>query len=179
MNKLLLLSGFVASFTELFPEYGMSYFIPPNNDIEFYDNVAYRRVLVVLLAWLPITYILYNLSRPNTIIAILFIMTSFSLRYTTYLHDKYKYTGVLHLLGFTIILNILYTNCANIIDNMCKIKATIGVLLLLIGGFIMGKFRTKNDDYDKIGRILFSVGFLLFINILSKLHFFTTNHLTI
>lgn len=163
--ELLYISAFIASFTELFPDLGMSYWLPRNMDKIFYDNMVICRALAALITWSIIGYVLFGLSKIKTIIALMFIMISFYKRTLSYKHTKNNISGLYHLIGFTIIALIMNNNCK---DNMCIFKNFLSIFILLFGGSLIGKGRYGDIKIDIVGRLIFSIGFYLFVNNLIK-----------
>ncbi len=167
MEKILWISALLASLSELFPSFGLSYFLPRSKNIEFYDSKYWHRIFLVLIVWTPIIIYLANISENKTLVAIIFILISFSLRTEYALHRKYPFAGNLHIIGFIIIISILNTNCKN---NMCQIKNILSVVILLVGAHLIGTGRIGSLCTDVTGRILFSIGFVLFIRNLISAH---------
>ena len=163
--ELLYISAIIASFTELFPNFGFSYWLPRNMDKIFYDNMLMGRILAVLITWGIIGYVLFNLAQIRTLFALVFILTSFYMRTVSKKHTKYNSSGLYHLIGFLIIALIMSDNCAN---NMCIFKNFLSICVLLFGGLLIGKGRYGYLQTDILGRFVFSIGFFLFVNNLIK-----------
>ena len=155
------MSALVATTTELFPDLGASYFYPRTKSIKFYDDQICLRWLAVSIVWLPITYYLFKLSNMDTLIAILCIMLAFYLNRDSKSKKLNENTTWLYVIGFLIIINILNKNTKN---NKQKILNILGVFLIFLGGMLMNKERKGNLEIDIVGRIIFSIGFILFIN---------------
>jgi hypothetical protein len=144
MNMLPLL----APLTELFPELNMSYFVPPCSD-NTYDNYTIFRIIVIILVWGTLSNELYKIDKTTTPFIVMLLLISFSSRLYKEWHTKYKYLSYCHLFAFLLIIKIT--------KNM-----ELNVTLIIIGGFLMNIGR-KNDLYiDILGRILFSMGFMMF-----------------
>lgn len=150
------ISAFIASFTELFPSLGMSYWLPRDMNNEFYDRVILRRVLAVIITWSIISYNLYKINKWKTIIALIFILISFDMRWKAEDH-KYNYSGVFHFIGFVTIASIMSETCISCYNYT-------SVLVLLFGGSIIGKGRYADIETDILGRFIFSIGFYFFIH---------------
>jgi hypothetical protein len=159
----LYISALIASFTELYPNLGMSYWLPRNMNKVFYDNMLFGRILSVLIGWGIITHRLFSLSKIKTLIALTFIMTSFYMRSISKKHTEDNNSGVFHMIGFFIIASIMSEKCAKS-DYMCIFNNFISIFILLFGGSLIGKGRYGDLHTDVLGRIVFSIGFLLFIN---------------
>jgi hypothetical protein len=151
LNNLLILPAIVSSFSELFPEYGMSYWKPRTRSVQFYDKVYYRRVLAVILTWVPITLYLLKLSPCLAPLAVTFIMLAF------YTRRKYEYANGLYVVGLILISWILFIN------NLSWNKIVLSGLLIITGGYLIQEGRTGKLEVDILGRVLFSSGFVFFI----------------
>lgn len=156
----LYLSIFLSITTELFPNLGLSYFYPSDKSINFYDDMEIFRWIVAFVVWIPISMALYKLSPLNALIASFLILCSFFINKNSSYKNKLGDTGILHVLGFAIIYYILIKKET---DNNNKIKYMIYIILLLFGGYLMGKGRNKNLIIDILGRIIFSIGFYKFV----------------
>jgi hypothetical protein len=172
---ILLLSALLSSLSELFPQFGLSYFLPRNQDTKMYDNRFYARIVIVVLVWLPITMSLYRISTNKTIIAVLLIMMAFYYKRDSEQHSNNN-SNLLYGIGFTLITLILNSKCS---DESCIIKNILATSLIFIGGNLIGTGRTGSLKVDLSGRLIFTIGYFLFINQLislqnSNLTFHTT-----
>lgn len=149
LSKILGIFAFLSPFTELFPEFGLSYFLPRNQDKVFYDQRLSARLLTVILVWTPIALKLYQISKIRTILAIPLIMTGFYLKRLSKHHTQDNLSPILYTLGLSIIALTL--------------RDPIFLILMLIGGSLMSQGRTGSLKIDWLGRIIFSIGFLRFI----------------
>lgn len=165
MDKLLFTSGLISMTTELFPDFGYSYFYPSNKSIDFYDQMECQRWIIVFLVWFPIACSLYKLSQLYSILAIICIMSAFYLHRNSRYIKNYHNTSLLYVIGFSIIAWILNQNEDN---NSAKIINILSILFIFGGGSLMGKFRKKNIRKDMWGRLLFSLGFVGFIDSLYR-----------
>lgn len=152
----LYVSAFIASFTELFPDLGMSYWLPRDMNNEFYDEMLLTRFLAVLITWSIISLKLWKINKFKTIIALIFILTSFNMRWKAKSHFKYNFSGIFHFIGFMIIASIMSEVCKDCFNY-------VSVLVLLFGGILIGKGRYADLETDVIGRLVFSTGFYMFI----------------
>ena len=172
----LLLSAIVSSFSELFPQYYLSWFNPrcypwchnprcypwyhnpwchnpmSKKLIKNYNKYESYRFLAVLIVWSHIIYVLYNISPSITIIMTVILLNAF-----------YYRSANLYLIAFMLIFYISYRK----VDN--KYLLFFSLLSILIGGSTIGIGRKGELYIDIIGRIVFSIGFFMFIYILVNL----------
>ena len=159
INNLLIIPAIISPLSELFPEYGVSYWKPRYKSVKFYNKVIYRRILAVILIWVPITLILFTNNPYITPIAISFIILSIYMR-----EFKYSYSSKLYFIGFSFIFYILYDNCNKHDENdKCINKILLSNIITLTGGYLILMGRKGNLLVDILGRIMFSIGFVLFI----------------
>jgi len=151
LNNLLVIPAIVSPFSELFPEYGISYWKPRYKSLKFYDKVYYRRILAVILTWIPITLFLLKLSPCLTLVSMTFIMTAF------YTRRKNIYANSFYIFGLILISLILVNN------GLRLNKIVLSAMLIITGGCLIQEGRTGKLEVDIIGRVIFSIGFVLFI----------------
>lgn len=156
MNDLLLL---ISPITELFPSLGGSYFLPRSLDKQFFNNTFFIKLISVILVWTPILYKLYQKNHTWTIIAGIFVITGFILRSRVEWHD-YLPSTLFYTIGLLLIHFMLLSKCTT---NSCKLSNVLAVSMILGGGYLMGKYRSGNITIDIIGRVVFSIGFIMFI----------------
>lgn len=156
----------IATLAEIFPEWGLSYFLPrhhrdaglPNHlDEQYYDEKLYCRMIGVSIVWGIITYNLYNISRDKTLVAVSLIMYGFYLKRGSKQQKESDLSRMIFLMGFLIISNII------------GVESFVPILTLLAGGTIISKGRGGDILVDYIGRGLFTLGYWFFIsNFVSK-----------
>ena len=158
---------------ELFPNLYMSWWIPDNGDLQAYQKAWKRRIVVVLVVWVPILLTLGLLtSTALQLFVVMLVFTAFGLRLyffdnslaaaedkETDFIEPTKIPEILYFIAFSTIGWIIYQSTS---DNHWLVPLAIG--LIYFGAFIMSTFRNgdnKNFKIDVIGRIIFTVGFLL------------------
>lgn len=165
-NNILLISGLVSTISELFPNFGWSYWLPRNLDGDFYNRKLYQRILVVLIVWSPIFYNLYKLNRFLAIIAVSLVTHAFYLRAYSESHNKSNKSGMYYTLGFSIIIYILTEECSTF---LCKFDNILSYFLILFGGYLINHGRYNDIKLDILGRLVFTAGFINFISNLIQL----------
>ncbi len=151
----------------------MSWWVPDNGKLKAYLKAWTRRVVVVLVVWLPILYTLGTITSTAiqlTIAAMVF--AAFGLR--LYFFDRSlqdltaeetnfvepsKIPEVLYFIAFSSIGWVLYHTVPNY-----QWLVPLAILLIYFGAFMMATFRhgyKKNLSLDIMGRIIFTIGFLL------------------
>ena len=169
---LLILSLF-SPLVELFPNFYMSWWLPTNGKIQAYLKAWPRRVIVVLVVWLPILIALGSITSAviqGTISVLVF--SAFGLRlyfFDQALHqlkagevnfiEPTKIPETLYFLAFSTIGWVLYQAVPN---NQWLVP--LAILAIYFGAFNMATFRQgakKNLLADWIGRVIFTTGFLL------------------
>ncbi len=160
--NIIYISAIISTFAELFPSFGLSYFLPRSGDTEFYDSKIVSRIVEVVLVWFPIAYILYNSAPIRAIIAISSIMLGFYLkRFAAYHVVENRLSGLLYFIGLVIIVTILNEK-GNMINNV------LSGSLILLGGYLISIGRQGELTVDIMGRILFTIGYFYFISNLVK-----------
>jgi len=151
----------------------MSWWLPSNGKTKEYLKAWFRRVIVVFVVWLPIVFTIGTIASSLVQVSIAtLVFSAFGLR--LYLFDKAlhqsiqsntaliepsKIPEVLYFIAFSTIGMILIYAVPN---NQWLVPLAISMIYL--GAFIMASFRSgnkKNLTIDVIGRIIFTLGFLL------------------
>ena len=143
--------------TELHPNIYMSWWYPPNKNIHVYDNLYYLRIFIVLAVWIPILIKLQKYMTMQQLI--LFGILIFSAFIGRELTKKSGMPVYLYMVSLLIIGMELYTKSKQII---------IALLLILSGGYLIDSNRYINLNNDISGRLIFSFGFILFLNIINN-----------
>ena len=168
----LLLSLF-SPIAELFPNLYMSWWIPDNGNLQAYQKAWKRRIAVVLLVWSPILYTLGMVtSTVLQLFVVMLVFTAFGLRLYFFDHslqqiknkdnnfvEPTKIPEILYFIAFSTIGWIIYQSTT---DNHWLVP--LAIIMIYFGAFIMSTFRSganKNFKIDVVGRIIFTVGFLL------------------
>ena len=170
---MILLLSLFSPLVELLPNLYMSWWLPDNGNIKAYLNAWWRRILVVLVVWLPILFTLgaiTSLAIQLSIAALVF--AAFGLRlyfFDRSLHqskaaetdfvEPTKLPEILYFIAFSSIAWVLYNS---VIDKHWLVP--IAILAIFLGAFMMATFRQgakKNFTLDILGRVVFTGGFLL------------------
>jgi len=165
-HNILINSALWSTISELFPNFGWSYWLPRSLDAEYYDKKLLERALVVFIVWFPIAYNLLKISKLS-ILAVAFILYAFYLRaFTKGQTNSPKSPGNYYSIGFTIIMFVLANECNN---KMCIFDNILSILLIFLGGYFINKGRYGKLKTDITGRFIFTMGFISFItNIINK-----------
>lgn len=145
---------------ELFPELGGSYFLPPNLNKEFYDRMILPKTLCMVLVWFVITKQIYSINKLFFPYFWILVGLSFITRLFANQHVS-KLSPIFYTIMFAILLYILILQCK---DNSCKYENIFIIISLFIGAMVMSysrQYQIKNTDI--LGRITFSLSFVLFI----------------
>jgi len=170
---MVLLLSLFSPIAELLPNLYMSWWVPDNGKLQDYLKVWPRRVVVVLVVWLPILLTLGAITTTTVQLAIAgLVFSAFGLRlyfFDRSLHqlkgvekdfvEPTKIPEVLYFIAFSSIGWVLFHNVSNY-----QWLVPIAILLIYLGAFMMATFRQgikKNFTLDIIGRIIFTTGFLL------------------
>lgn len=157
LKNMLMISAIVSPMAELFPEYGLSYWLPRNSDKKFYDDRILARVYAVIIVWIPILTALYKISPSKAFLVAVLIMSAFYTRAMTMYEQKKNISGALYGLGFIVIL-----------ITLGDIRNILPLITIMIGGSLIRRGRTGDKRIDYIGRIIFALGFIWFICVLIK-----------
>ena len=158
---------------ELFPNLYMSWWTPSNNKLQVYLKAWPLRVLVVLVVWIPILFTLGSITSTSIQLFIAaLVFGAFGLRlyfFDRSLHqlkgdnidfvEPTKIPEILYFFAFSSIGWVIYHAVPN---NSYLVP--LAILLIYFGAFLMATFRQgvkKNLTVDVVGRIIFTVGFLL------------------
>lgn len=154
----------VSPITELLPNMYMSWWYPTNNNIEKYNKMYMFRFVAVCLVWIPILLQIYkNTKNKNFIIIVsILIFSAFYLRHK--LSYDNPYPGYLYMIALILLFYELTSK------NKWYILG-----LIFLGAYLIGKYRNKNIHYDYAGRLIFSSGFIHFLNILKKIDKYIAN----
>lgn len=149
MNPLYL--SIISPLVELFPNYYLSWWYPPNKNIKEYNRYYYLRFLSVLLVWIPILYTL-NKKFDIKLLTVL-IFSAFITRET--LNKESFIPTLLYIISLFLISS--------------KLNSYLPTFFILLGASLISNYRFIDDELDRYGRFIFSFGFLLFIFILDSL----------
>lgn len=152
----------------------MSWWAPSNGKIQKYLDAWPRRIVIVLVVWLPILITLFQIVENKVIVWLIGILvfSAFSLR----LHffdralkeelinggtriEPNKLPEVLYFIVFTWIWVLLYHALS--VNNRL---VPVAILSIFLGASMMSRFRRgeyHNLSWDIVGRIVFIMGFLL------------------
>ena len=139
----------ISPLDELFPNYYLSWWYPPNKNIKEYNKYYYLRFLSVLLVWIPILYTL-NKKFDIKLLTVL-VFSAFITRETL---NKDSFLPIL-----LYIISLFFISF--------KLNSVLPMFFLLFGATLISNYRFIDDELDRYGRIIFSFGFLLFIYNLS------------
>ncbi|PIR55118.1 hypothetical protein COU74_02975 [Candidatus Peregrinibacteria bacterium CG10_big_fil_rev_8_21_14_0_10_36_19] len=172
--EMILVLSLFSPLVEIFPNLYMSWWAPSNGKLQRYLDMWPRRVAVVFLVWTPMLVILSKIIQPPELVWVMAILifSAFGLRLyffkkslkeevkkiSTNIHTS-KLPEILYFIAFTSMGTILYTAVPN---KDWLVPAAI--LTIFFGAFIISTFRRgKNKDItlDVMGRLIFTVGFLL------------------
>ena len=170
---MILLLSLCSPIVELFPNLYMSWWLPSNGKIQAYLKAWPRRILVVLTVWLPILFTLGKITiLPIQLSISAMVFAAFGLR--LYLFDRHLHQlkgdetdfiepstipEIIYFIAFTSIGFVLYFAVPNM-----QWLVLVGILLIFTGANMMGTFRRgvqKNLNLDVLGRIIFTIGFLI------------------
>ena len=171
---MILVLSLLSPLVEIFPNLYMSWWAPSNCKLQRYLATQPRRVAVVFSVWIPILLILSKVIQAPELIWVITILvfSAFGLRLyffekslkqevtktSTNIHTS-KLPEILYFIAFTSIGTILYTAVPN---KDWLVPAAI--LTIFFGAFIISTFRrgkSKDLTLDVMGRLIFTVGFLL------------------
>ena len=141
----------ISPFTELYPKYNLSYFPTCSNNN--YNNHVFLRLIVILLVWGSLAIKLRKINKNITTLIIALLGLSFLSRSYIERHTKYEIFSNLHIVAFILIYHVLTAN---------KYQHTYSTIIVAIGGLLMNYGRKYNKHVDICGRIIFSIGFMLF-----------------
>lgn len=179
--KTILLLSLFSPLVELFPNLYMSWWEPSNGKLQKYLDAWPRRIMVVLIVWLPILITLSKIIRPPILIWLIgaIVFSAFGLRlhfFKKYLVAKLtkgsslpKLLNIpefLYFLAFSTIGVVIY---GAVSDKQWLVP--LGILSIFFGASIISTFREgnhKNLTLDIIGRLVFIAGFLLNLYNLSR-----------
>jgi hypothetical protein len=176
MQTILLLS-LCSPLAEAFPNHYMSWWVPSNGNLRRYLETWPRRVVVVLVVWLPILITLATISEPAAITLVIaaFVFSAFGLR--LYVFDRYlsqqlkaatdgrapgkvsKMPELLYLVAFLSIGFVLYAAVSNM-----NWLVPVAISIIWLGASLMAMYRCgpqANLPLDILGRCVFIIGFLL------------------
>lgn len=170
--SILLLSLF-SPLVELFPNLYMSWWTPSNGKLQTYLKAWPRRIIVVLVVWVPILLTLGSItSTPIQVAIAMLVFSAFGLRlyfFDRSLHqlkgdihnfiEPTKFPEILYFIAFSSIGWVLYHAVPN-----SSWLVPVAIFLIYFGAFMMATFRRgpkKNLTKDVIGRIIFTIGFLV------------------
>lgn len=170
---MILLLSLFSPFVELFPNLYMSWWLPSNGKTEEYVKSGLRRVIVIFVVWLPILFTIGAITQTIIQISIAaLVFAAFGLRlylFDSVLHQSIqdntqfiepsKIPEILYFIAFSAIGWVLFDAVPN-----SQWLVPLAILSIYFGAFIMASFRNgvkKNLIIDVIGRIIFTLGFLL------------------
>jgi len=177
---MIILLSLFSPIAELFPNLYMSWWIPDNGKLQEYLEAWKRRVVVVLVVWLPIliTLGLVTSTMIQLFVALL-VFAAFGLRLFSFdralaettdennnFAEPSKIPEIIYFIAFATIGWIIYQAVP---DNHWLVPLAISIIYF--GAFIMATFRNganKNLKVDIAGRIIFTFGFLLNLYNLSR-----------
>lgn len=142
----LLVSKIISPIAELFPDLQLSYYVSRDGDETAYECMVLLRFLTTFTIWIPIFKSLKLISFNAAAVAVSLILTSFIMQSLYY---NNSISGKLYMLGFTIIY--FFTK-------------SLYIPTTLIGWGLIGYGRERELYIDILGRILFSGGFIGFVN---------------
>jgi len=172
--EMILVLSLFSPLVEIFPNLYMSWWAPSNGKIKRYLSTWPRRVAVVFTVWIPMLLILSKVIQPPELIwgVAVLIFSAFGLRlyfFEKSLKHEIKKSGsniqlskipeILYFIAFTSIGVILYTAVPS-----KQWLVPVAILTIFFGAFIISTFRrgkSKDLTLDVMGRIIFTVGFLL------------------
>lgn len=159
MNKYLLLISLLSPLAEIFPQYNGSwwYYKITDEDIKKYKNFRFYRLLFILLVWMPIIYYIPIKYIEKKLISILLSIT--------FLHREYYNNNISNYLYISTIIFLMIF----IYINTNKIFY-ISLLYLFSGIYFLSKYKYKNIKMDILGRLLFSIGIIIFLFNINNLH---------
>ena len=163
--QMILLLSLFSPLVELFPNLYMSWWVPSNGKLKKYIKTWPRRIIVVLVVWLPILIILAKVINPPSLIWVIgaLVFSAFGLRLYFFNNGSptkpSKIPELLYFAAFSSIGAILYTVVP---DTLWLVP--VAILTIFLGAFIIGTFRegkNANLALDILGRLIFTTGFLL------------------
>ncbi|GEM_PF-3692906 len=172
--RIILLLSLFSPVAEAFPNLYMSWWIPSNGKIRKYLDTWPRRVLVVLVVWIPILITLATIIDSPVLIWTLatLVLTAFGLR--LYALDRslsqtlkgtrrkiklLKIPDLLYFLALSSMGAVLYMAVPD-----SKWLVPLAITIIFLGAFIIATFRQgkrTNLALDVVGRLIFILGFLL------------------
>lgn len=173
MIQILFLSLF-SPLAEALPNLYMSWWAPSNGKLQKYIKTWPRRVLVVMVVWIPILITLANIIKQHVFIWLISALVFLAFGLRLYFFDRSlkqklkkrssmikisKIPELLYFLVFSSIGVILYMTLK---DYLWLVP--VAILMIFIGASMMSTFRTGkhvNLTLDITGRLIFSTGFLL------------------
>jgi hypothetical protein len=151
----------------------MSWWLPSNGKKEEYLKNSFSRVIIVFVVWSPILFTLGNITSTKIQVLIsTLVFVAFGLR--LYLFDKALHQSIQghtkliepnkipEILYFTALLIIGWVIFYSVPNSQWLVP--LAILAIYIGAFIMASYRCgihKNFIKDVIGRIIFTLGFIL------------------
>jgi hypothetical protein len=171
MPLILLLSLF-SPLAELFPNHYMSWWRPSNDKLKKYLDAGKLRLILVTLVWFPILITLAKIVDHQITIGLIgaLVFSAFGLRlyfFNKSLRQELRENSsaieisripeFLYIVTFLIIGFVIYTN---VLVNQWLVP--LAILLIFLGATMISTFRKrKNLTLDVVGRIIFTLGFLL------------------
>lgn len=169
---MILLLSLFSPIAELFPNLYMSWWLPSNGNIGSYLKYWPFRIITVLTVWVPIliTIGLITSLSIQLFISVL-VFSAFGARLFLFdraLHKNIEITEenkpsslpeILYFIAFSTIGWVLFNSVPS-----SAFLVPLGIGAIFLGANFMGHFRNgpnKNINYDIVGRIIFTLGFLL------------------
>ena len=171
-NMMILLLSLFSPITETFPNLYMSWWRPSNGNIEKYQRTWYRRVVVVLVVWLPILYAMSRIVRwPWLVFMTVLIFGAFIWRLIAFTRELQAEldgtTSTVHAdlpeVPYVVaLITLMVTIYLNLDANAWLVP--VGGVGIFAGAVMIGRFRSvpaKSQRADIAGRLIFSAGFIL------------------
>ena len=172
INPQLIIPALVIPLTELFPEWYASYFLPPQMDDidlgdlkEEYESRIMLRTFIFYAVLIPIAYTLIQIDW-RALIPIGFIIYGFISKE----YEISKMSFVYYTIGFLMIFGFIDGRSSGVKKNKTKLLILIGTASFCMSYGLLNISQFRHSDMvilDIVGRIMFSIGFVSFIQAIS------------